>query len=217
MAGLTDRARNEVYARATARTAAAKATLFFEGDARTRHLAILTAGFAKVSTVAMGDESVLAIRGPGDLLGESFVLGGLARAATVTALGPMTYLAVTETEFAAFLDREPEAHRALAATLAARLHWANRRRAEANAFPPLVRLARLLVDVGSEFGEPTRGGVLLTAPLTQADLASMISLSVATVEKASRRLRDQRLLQSDRRRRRFIDLDGLRALDDRVS
>ena len=190
--------------------------MLFEGDRRDRHLIVLEAGFAKVTTVAMGEAIVLSVRGPGDLLGEAFVLGGPARQATVTALGPLTYLAVSELEFLRFLSREASAYRALAASLSARLSWSDRRRAEAKAFPAAVRLARLLVDLGSEYGEPTPGGFLLATPLTQVDLASMISLSVAAVEKASRTLRHLGLLRSDRSRRRVIDLDGLRAFDDRV-
>jgi CRP-like cAMP-binding protein len=212
MAGLTVKQRAELCGRRPPRTVETRTSVLREGDDRSRHLIILLAGFAKVTTVATGEEVVLSLRGPGDVLGESIFLGVSARQATVTSLGPLTYLAVPEAEFSTFLQREPTAYRALATMLSARLRWADRRRAEAVAFSAQVRLARLLVDLGREYGAPASNGVELAIPLTQADLASMISLSKAAVEKASRSLRAQELLQSTRGRR-FIDLDRLGGLD----
>lgn len=213
VAGLSAAQRADLLSLRPPRTVPARTIVLLEGDDRSRYLAVLLAGFVKITTVAMGEEVALAIRGPGDLLGEAFVLGDSARQATVTALGTLTYLAIPEPEFVGFLRREPAGYRALAATLSARLRWANRRRAEAVAFTPPVRLARLLVDLAEEYGRPGPAGVELAIPLTQTDLASMISLSTPAVEKASRSLREERLLQSGRGRR-VIDLEGLRAFGD---
>ncbi len=216
LAELPPAARAELFALSRLRTVPAGSIVLFEGDRRDRHLVILEAGFVKVTTVAVGESVVLSVRGPGELLGEALVFGGPAREATVTAIGQLTYRTVSEREFTRLLDREASAYRALAASLSARLSWSNRRRAEARAIPALVRLARLLVDLGREYGQPIPAGLVIPFRLTQEDLAAMIGVSVAAVEKASRTLRDRGLLWSDQGRLRVIDLDGLRAFDDRV-
>jgi CRP/FNR family transcriptional regulator, cyclic AMP receptor protein len=54
---------------------------------------------------------VLAVRGPGDLIAESAVLGTRRRSATVTALDPLTALVIPAARFTAFLDEHPQVWR----------------------------------------------------------------------------------------------------------
>src|SRR5262245_39582665 len=57
-----------------------------EGD-RDSHVELLIRGFVKVTTVVEGIEALMAIRMPGDIVGETASLTGRARTATVTACG----------------------------------------------------------------------------------------------------------------------------------
>lgn len=63
-------------------------TLLLQGDTAEKVL-VLTAGRVKISLVdSAGNTLVLAIRGPGEVLGEVALLDGATRSATVTAIDP---------------------------------------------------------------------------------------------------------------------------------
>lgn len=65
------------------------ANLFEQGDAGDR-LVLITAGRARSSILLpSGEEQVLSVSGPGDVLGEISLLTGARRTATVTALTPL--------------------------------------------------------------------------------------------------------------------------------
>src|SRR5262245_59965458 len=73
------------------------ALLMRQGGSGT-HILVLTSGNVKVTRVeSHGDELLLAIRGPGEIIGEIAVMDGSARSASVTALSPcITYVLSAE-------------------------------------------------------------------------------------------------------------------------
>jgi CRP-like cAMP-binding protein len=188
--------------------------LFREGESSTTHAEVLIRGYVKVTALEKGVAALLSIHGPGDLLGESPTLIGRPRPATVTASGPVVAVVIKRAEFRGFLKSHPEAAVVLAATMAERLRWANRRRAEFTAYPAHVRLARLLIDLGDAYGEQTPHGVRVGALISQPELASMIGVGTATGEKALRRLVRAGLVRPGYRRITIVDRDGLLALNE---
>src|SRR5438046_10650422 len=75
------------------------ATLFHQGDP-SRHVVIVLSGWVKVTSVSRGgNEALLALRGPGDILGELAAVDGGPRSATVTTLMPVTVQAVDGERF----------------------------------------------------------------------------------------------------------------------
>ena len=87
---------------------------------------LLRSGRVKVCSVtAGGAESVLAFRGPGDLVGELSALDEQPRSATVVAVEPVEALSVTHREFRSFLADRPTAALALMGVLARRLRDAD--------------------------------------------------------------------------------------------
>src|SRR5579864_4570921 len=84
------------------------ATLFHEGDPSDWVL-LVTRGRVKVASVtADGKDVVLAVRGPGDLVGELSALDGLPRSAAATALDEVDARVVTADRFRAFLAAHPQ-------------------------------------------------------------------------------------------------------------
>src|SRR3954470_22036499 len=70
------------------------------------HVLFLAHGWTKITTsAANGYEALLALRGPGDIVGESAALTGRPRSATVTALEPVRAVAVERDRFKDFLGR----------------------------------------------------------------------------------------------------------------
>src|SRR5262245_29495374 len=79
-------------------------------------------GLVKVSMVApSGTERIIAILGPGDIVGELAVLDGLPRSASVSALRGTELLFISKTKFEECADKHPELYRHLLMVLASRL------------------------------------------------------------------------------------------------
>jgi len=206
---LDDRAAADLRRQAIRRSWPAGATLFHEGD-RADHVVILETGVAKaVMTSEDGNEVVLALRGPGDILGELAAIGGGRRSASVTSVEPVTALVLGVDAFREFLGVNASASFALLGALADRTLDASRRQAEFGSLDTRVRLARLIAELADTYGEPHGSGVRLRL-LSQDELAAMCAASREAVARALRTLRDEGLVETGRRSVTIADVERLR-------
>ena len=84
-------------------------TLFNEGDL-SDWVVIVLEGRVKVSAAtADGKEVILAIRGPGELLGDLFTIDAHPRSATATAIDAVDCRIISSDEFQLFLTARPQA------------------------------------------------------------------------------------------------------------
>jgi CRP-like cAMP-binding protein len=200
-------------AAARPRTYLAGMHLCYEGDP-SDHVIIIENGWAKVtSTTEDGHEVVHAIRGPGDIVGESAVLGHRPRSATITALDSLRALVLSASRFTAFLDDHPRVWRMVSGTLVRRNDDDVRRlRAKASA-DGAQRLAMLLLELAEQYGTaaPAGGGVVIQPPLSQSELASWVDSSRETVARALKIWRSRGLVGTARRKITVLDATGLRA------
>lgn len=210
LAGLDDAARAALSARGRHRRWPAGATLFLEGDRSSTVVVVVTGRVKVFSITEQGEEVVLAVRGPGALLGELSAIDGTERGASVAALEPVVALVVPVPDFVAFLSSEPGAAMALLRLVTSRLRDADRKRVEFGAFDIAARVAGRLVELADRFGEPVPDGVRIPVPLSQDELAGWVGASREAVAKALRVLRDRGLLTTGRRTMTVLDLDGLR-------
>lgn len=163
--------------------------LILEGDAA-RYVMVLTSGWVKVTgSTEDGDQSLLALRVGGELVGEQAALDGGFRSATVASAGRTTAREISRHEFLSFLDRRPDAGVALSRALSDQLRWATRRRIDVGGLPVIVRLARVLDELGALYGKKTPEGIEFQYLLTQPELAAMVSASEPAVHRALRQLR----------------------------
>ena len=182
------------------------------------HAVLVLDGFVKVTTAVQGFETLLGIRVAGEIVGEIGALTSAPRNATVTACGRVVARMLSGPVFEGFLHRHPIALGLITAAVARQLDWANRRRSDFGAFPAHVRLARLLVEIAAVCGrERPGGGIELLVPLSQPELAAMIGIAQATVEKAVRDLRAQGLIDTGYRRIILTDPGRLRRLSDETT
>jgi CRP/FNR family cyclic AMP-dependent transcriptional regulator len=189
----------------------AGATLFNEGD-RARSVIVLLGGRVKVySLTDQGTEIVLAVRGPGALLGEMSMLDDAPRAASVVALEPLEGLEVRTSAFALFLNEHPNAAAQMVQTIVARLRDADRKRVEFGAHDTQGRVALRLVELAERYGVSAGNGIRIALPFTQEELAGWIGSSRESVAKALRTLRDGGMIETHRKGMSVLDLDGLRA------
>ncbi|MGH8994394.1 MAG: Crp/Fnr family transcriptional regulator [Acidimicrobiia bacterium] len=185
-------------------------TLFNEGELSDR-VVVLLAGRVKVSYFTEhGREVVLAVRSPGDLLGELSALDGEPRSATATALEPVEALVLTVARFRDFLCAHPQVAIGLLQMLSRRLRDADRQRVEFGAYDSVGRVARRLLELAEDFGVPDGGGVRITVSLTQEELAGWVGASRKAVGNALQSLRSRGLVETRRRSITVRDVEALR-------
>jgi CRP/FNR family transcriptional regulator, cyclic AMP receptor protein len=188
----------------------AGAPLFVEGT-RSEAVVVLITGRVKVFTSAEdGTEVVLAVRGPGALLGEFTAIDGQPHSASIRSLEAVEFLTVRFQEFIAFLHTHPRTMWLLLGIVTGRLRDADRKRIEFGVYGILRRVARRLVELADRFGEPADSGIKITVPLTQEELASWVGGSREAVAKALRSLRASGYIKTQRRTYVVIDIEGLR-------
>lgn len=212
LGGLTPAVRDELLGLCVRRRFPSGGTILREGSTGS-HVVLLVSGFVKVATAVDGMATLLGIRMPGELIGEIGALTRAPRNATVTACGVVQVGVVTRPAFEDFLRRHPDTSNLVMATIARKLTWANRRRSDFAAFPAHIRLARLLVEIAEVCGRPLPDGrIEIGVALSQPELAAMIAIARATVQKALHELRERGLISTAYRRIVILDPDALAGL-----
>ena len=189
------------------------AVVFHEGD-RGGYALLIVAGRVKIVTSASdGTETVLSLRGPGDLVGEMAVIDDPAtpRSATVTAIEQLRCRVLLGADLLAYFESHPRAIVELLRMLVARLRVSDQRRVEHGAYTTTRRLAALLVELSDAFGKPDDQGLRINAGLSQVELAGLVGASRESVARGLAVLRDKGYIATGRRSLLVRNLDGLRA------
>jgi CRP/FNR family transcriptional regulator, cyclic AMP receptor protein len=125
-----------------------------------------------------GSDVIMAILGPGEIVGEMSVLGQTIRSASVVTIESCVMLWMDCAAFQSCLLKSPELSYNLACTLAERLRHANEKIETLATQSVESRVARQLVSFAEQYGRPQPdGGVHLSIRLTQGDIASLIGAS----------------------------------------
>jgi CRP-like cAMP-binding protein len=207
---LTDADRAVLTGLGRHRTLPKGAYLITEG-AHSDAVFVVLSGHVKVFSVTdRGAEVVLAVRGPGALVGELAAIDDQPRAASVTTLEPAEVLAIPAGSFRDYLTAHPVVTMLLMRTLTSRLRDADRKRVEFGSYDAVSRVARRLVELAERFGEPAGDGVRITLPFTQDELAGWVGASREAVVKALRTLRARGHIETHRRSVVVCDLAALR-------
>jgi CRP/FNR family transcriptional regulator len=141
---------------------------------------LLKEGVLKVSiTSDQGGERILAILGPGSIVGELAMIDGLPRSASVQALRDSRLTFVSRNHFRECLRESPELHALLVDTLVARLRHADEEAAAASFLPLKARVARALLQFAKHLGEPTAtpDQVIVRNKIRQEDLAALADVA----------------------------------------
>jgi CRP-like cAMP-binding protein len=202
--------REELTARSRTRRWPAGSSLFLEGEQSSTVVVVATGRVKVFRLTEDGEEIVLAVRGPGALLGELSTIDGLPRSASVAALEPVLAHVMGVDAFREFLDTHAAAAVALLHLVVERLRDADRKRVEFAAYDTPARVAQRIVELAERFGEPDPQGTRITVALSQDELAGWVGASREAVAKALRTLREHGQLTTGRRTMTVLDLDGLR-------
>jgi CRP-like cAMP-binding protein len=186
------------------------AIIFRETDPSDSVVVLLSGRVKALCHTAGGAEVLLAVRGPGALLGELSAVDGGRRSATVQTLEPVTALSLPLPDFEAYLQANGRVAYLLMRTLAGRWRDADRKRIEFGAHDTTGRVAARLVELAERFGRPTEEGIQIALPLSQDELAGWIGASREAVSKALGVLRGNGWIRTSRLSVLVRDLDALR-------
>ncbi len=183
--------------------------LFVEGD-RPERVFIVERGRVLITCTGRGGkETVLALRGPGDVIGEVSVFDGAPRSATAVTLEEVEAVVVSASVLTR-AAREIETAHELIRILASRLREADRRRLEFSSLDTLGRVAWRLVELGERFGRRTPEGIAVDLPISQDQLASWCAASREATVKALASLRALGVISTSRRHVLIGDPEALR-------
>ncbi|MGY0236944.1 Crp/Fnr family transcriptional regulator [Longispora urticae] len=173
------------------------AILFHEGGPADR-VVLIDEGWVRVTTdSASGYVSVLATRGPGELVGELAAIDGAARSATVSAIQDVRAVAVSAEKYRACLASHPDFAWNLLRQLVCRLRESDRRRAEYGGHTSVERVARVLHDMLRLRGVTVPGGIEVT--VSHRELAGAASTSRESVVRALRALQEAGVVRTGRK------------------
>ena len=171
-------------------------------------LLLIRSGLAKVRAFAGdGSEVVMAVLGPGDLLGDMAVLLGGVRSADVVALTPLEAVRLMARPFRELVHAELHLALSLARLQAERLLTLNERFLLRGS-DATTRLLAVLLDLARRCSlgvDP----LALIPPLPQRELAAMAGLSRETTSRTLNHLRRRGLIQMDDSGLRLLRLEPL--------
>lgn len=164
----------------------ARHTVFREGEPGD-HLLVVMQGRVKVSLAsADGKEAILSLLEPGDVFGEMALLDGEARSASVTAMEASTFLVIWRRDFLPFLERNPQVALKLLAALSRRLRATNDLVGNLSFLNLPARLARILLNLGQQYGRVTAEGIAIGLKLSQEELGNLVGVSRESVNRQVR-------------------------------
>jgi CRP/FNR family cyclic AMP-dependent transcriptional regulator len=208
---LSEQEAADLHAAGRRRSYGAAVTIVHEGD-DAGPVVVLLRGRAKVSTAgAAGREAIIAVRGPGDLIGELSAIDDSPRSASVTTLEPVEALLLPGSGFAALLERHPRIALVILRMVAGRLRDADTGQAQLGTHDVVGRVSQRVIELADRFGEHEAGRIEIALPLSQEELAAWAGASREAVSKALQQLRSLGIVETGRRHLTVLDVDALRS------
>lgn len=157
-----------------------------------------------------GEENLLIIRKPGEILGLTWAITGHDRHIIYSTLAPTTLLQISREQFTGFLRTNPNAALPLLDMLVDMYRLHSERILNLEYRTVRERLVSFLLTQGRRFGRQTPDGVVLDVPLRHQDIASSISATRETTGRELSALERQGLLTSAQSVITLKDVEKLR-------
>ena len=208
--GLSPEEQEELRAMMTQTTLRRGETLFNEGDSGDR-LYILLSGKVKLGHAsADGRENLLAVLGPGEIVGELTLFDPGPRSTTATAVAPTELLTLDHNQLMTFVESHPQLAKDMLRALAQRLRRTNTALADLVFSDVPGRVAKALLDLADRFGRTADDGVHVHHDLTQEELAQLVGASRETVNKSLAEFVSRGWIRLEGRAVTLLDVDRLR-------
>jgi len=210
-AGLSETELAFLAQRAVARKFSAGEIVFSEDDPCTGMYVVESGHMRIFKTSPGGREQVLSIEGPGGSVAELPVLDGGNYPASVSAVENSTLLFIAKQDFQALCLAHPEVALKVLRVIGARLRKLVGIIEELSFTTVRHRLAAFLVRLARREGTRVDGGVAITLPASNQELAAQIGTVRELVSRNLSRFQSEKLIQMDGRRVVVADLKGLEA------
>jgi CRP/FNR family transcriptional regulator, cyclic AMP receptor protein len=175
-------------------------TLFERGDAGDGCYWLRHGVLAVCVASATGDQRILALLGPGAIVGELAMIDGLPRSASVQAIRDCELTFISRAAFTEMLRRHPELYVDITTTLAARLRQSDEDLAASSFLNVRARVARALLQLARLLGEEAGPGqILIRHRITQNDLAAMAGVARESVSRTWREWHRQKIVEGSSR------------------
>lgn len=140
-----------------------------------------------------GNDHLLGVRGPGELLGEMACIEDRARSATVLAHSQVVGIKIPKTAFLDFVVRHPRTALEVGRQAMIRLRAVERRQTQLVSRDVGTRLVRVLAEMSAVFvaGPDARE---VEIPLSHDELAQLAFVAKVSVQRKLRLLRERRLV-----------------------
>lgn len=183
--------------------------LFQEGESGDR-LFIVAEGKIKLSHQSPdGRENLLAVLGPGEILGELTLFDPGPRSTTATAVSPARLVFLNHNDIMVFIEDNPDLAKHMLKALAKRLRRTNEALADLVFSDVPGRVAKALLDLSDRFGIRTEDGIHVPHDLTQEELAQLVGASRETVNKSLAEFVSRGWIRLEGRAVTLLDTDRL--------
>lgn len=184
LSGLPEKLSQQLFGSATKSHLAADQTLFLAGDAGDGCYRVDKGLLKVVMHSANGDERILAILGPGAIVGELAMLDGQPRSASVAAVRDTDLLFISRAKFEEIARMNPEVYKHLVTMLAQRLRETDAVIAAESFLPLRGRVAITLLELAEHFGENVgQGRVVIRQKFDQSELAALAGIARENVNR----------------------------------
>ena len=184
--------------------------LFNEGDSGDRLYILLTGKVKLGHTSVDGRENLLAVLGPGEVVGELTLFDPGPRSTTATAVATTELLALEHNQLMGFIDSHPTLAKDMLRALAVRLRRTNIALADLVVSDVPGRVAKALLDLAERFGAPTEDGIHVPHDLTQEELAQLVGASRETINKSLAEFVSRGWIRLEGRAVTLIDVERLK-------
>ena len=157
-----------------------------------------------------GEENLLIIRKPGEIIGLTWALTGEDRQIIYATLATTELLQISREQFTDFVRTHPEAALPLVDMLVDMYRLHSERILNLEYRTVRERLVSFLLTTAKRFGKETPEGLLINTPLRHQDIASSISATRESVGRELSAMERQGLLENKQSIIILKDLDRLR-------
>ncbi|SEQ80199.1 cAMP-binding domain of CRP or a regulatory subunit of cAMP-dependent protein kinases [Lentzea xinjiangensis] len=178
-----------------------------QGD-ESRNVLVVSRGRVRVSRFSpSGEEAVLAVRGPGEIIGELAAIDGRCRSATLTAVDRVEGVMIAAGSLKRLCTAHPGIAWAMLRVVVARQRDASQQQ-DLRTGPSLHRVGAVLLDLAHRGAND----MITTVPLSQRELAGIAGISRETLARALKTLRDAEIIATSRTSIEILREDELRSL-----
>jgi CRP-like cAMP-binding protein len=184
--------------------------LFHQGDPGETFFIVATGKIKLGRRAPDGRETLIAILGPGEMIGELTLFEPGPRTATAVAVSDSELSALSHSQLGAWIRAHPHVATYLLTALAGRLRRTNEILGDLVFCDVPGRVARTILDLSHRFGQMQDRGVFVRHDLTQEELAQLVGASRETVNKALSAFAQRGWIRLEGRALIILDVDRLR-------